>query len=203
MIIDISQEVLSCKVYPGDPAPSVTKLCSIKRGDSYNLSAFSMCLHNGTHVDVPAHFLKEGNTIDQVGLDAFVGPCYVAKTNGNLTANGAMSIIDKAKKIGAPERILLAGDLVVTADAARIFANSRIKLIGNEGQSVGPENEPMEVHKILLEAGVVLLEGVVLDDVNEGKYFLSAAPLNIAGGEGAPCRAYLIDEDIKKYYSCE
>ncbi|MBR4879284.1 MAG: cyclase, partial [Clostridia bacterium] len=65
--------------------------------------------------------------------------------------------------------------------------------IGNEGVSVGPENAPMAVHKILLSQGITLLEGILLDGVSEGKYFLSAAPLNLKGSDGSPCRAYLIE----------
>ena len=65
-------------------------------------------------------------------------------------------------------------------------------LLGNESQTVGPENAPMEVHLILLGAQVVLLEGIVLTDVAEGVYFLSAAPLHLGGCDGAPCRAYLM-----------
>ena len=95
------------------------------------------------------------------------------------------------KAQGAP-RILIAGDATVTAEAARVFAEAGICLLGNEGQTVGPENAPMQVHKILLGAGMALLEGIVLTDVPEGAYFLSAAPLNLAGADGAPCRAYLI-----------
>ena len=192
MIIDISQEVLSCKVFPGDPVPTVECIQSIEQGDSCNLTAFSMCSHNGTHVDAPLHFIENGKTIGEVGLDPFVGDCYVACFEGNITAEDAASIIDKAEKAKAGSRIVIAGKATVTADAARLFARSGIKLIGNESQTVGPEDSPKEVHLILLGAGIVLLEGIVLTGVPEGKYFLSAAPLNLSGCEGAPCRAYLI-----------
>ena len=192
MIIDISQEILSCKVYPGDPTPKVEVLCDMEKGDIYNLTAFSMCSHNGTHVDAPAHFLKDGKTIDQISLEYFVGDCYVAHASGELSVVDVIRIMDAARKAGVRDRILLAGDVVVTAEAASAFAEAGIKLLGNESQSVGPEDAPMEVHKILLEAGVVLLEGIVLKEVEEGKYFLNAAPLNVKGCEGMACRAYLI-----------
>lgn len=192
-IIDISQGVLSCQVYPGDPVPQGEKIKSMENGESYNLSQFSMCAHNGTHVDAPSHFLRHGKNIDQLPLENFVGDCYVTYHQGDVTADDARMVLQKAAEIGAPDRILIAGDATVTAEAARVFAGSRIRLIGNESQSVGPKEAPMEVHRILLETGIVLLEGVVLKNVVPGKYFLSAMPLNLAGFEGAPCRAYLIE----------
>ena len=193
MIIDISQEVFSCKVFPGDPAPAMNRMQSIEQGDICNLTAFSMCAHNGTHVDAPFHFINDGDTVDKVELDYFVGDCYVARCQGNVTAADAADIMSRARAAGASSRILIAGKAAVTAEAARVFAQSNIKLLGNESQTVGPEDAPMEVHLILLGAGIVLLEGIVLTDVNEGKYFLNAAPLNLGGCDGAPCRAYLLN----------
>ena len=70
-IHDISQEVFSCCVYPGDPAPERMVSDSMEKGDLYNLTAFSMCAHNGTHIDAPFHFLKDGKTIDAINLEAF------------------------------------------------------------------------------------------------------------------------------------
>lgn len=192
MIIDISQEVFSCKVFPGDPSPAMERIQSMEQGNVCNLTRFSMCAHNGTHVDAPCHFIHNGDTIEKIGMDSFVGDCYVARQEGNITATDAASIMERAKAAGASERILIAGKATVTADAARVFAQSNIKLIGNESQTVGPEDAPMEVHLILLGVGIVLLEGIVLTDVPEGKYLLSAAPLNLAGCEGAPCRAFLM-----------
>ena len=191
MVYDISQEVLSCKVYPGDPVPCIKRESSISEGAICNLTSFSMCAHNGTHVDAPFHFINEGKTIEQIELDAFVGDCYVVHHNGDVMAEDVKRILEKAKNAEAGERILIAGNATVTAEAAREFVNARIKLIGNESQTVGPENAPMEVHMILLGAEVVLLEGIVLTNVPEGKYFLCAAPLNLAGCDGAPCRAVL------------
>ena len=188
-IYDISQEVFSCTVYPGDPRPEKRMLCSTAAGDVYNLTAFSMCAHNGTHIDAPFHFLPEGKTVERLPLDVFVGDCFVARYQGDVTAEDARTILVKA---AGAERILIAGDVTVTEEAAQVFARSGIKLLGNEGQSVGPADAPMAVHKILLSREIVLLEGILLSDVPEGCYFLSAVPLNLAGADGAPCRAYLI-----------
>ena len=184
MLIDISQELFSCCVFPGDPAPEMQRILSTEKGDVCNLTAFSMCAHNGTHIDAPFHFLSDGKTV--------VGDCYVARHSGDVTAEDASDILVKARKAGGEKRILIAGDAVVTAAAARVFADAGILLLGNESQTVGPEDAPKEVHLILLSAETVLLEGIVLKNVTEGRYFLSAAPLNLGGCDGAPCRAYLI-----------
>ena len=192
-ICDISQEVFSCAVYPGDPRPQRQVLCSMEAGDLYSLTAFSMCAHNGTHIDAPAHFIKDGKTITDLDPAAFLGDCYVARHEGDVTDADACAILKKAAAVNAPQRILIAGKATVTEAAARIFAEAGILLLGNESQTVGPEIAPMAVHLILLGADVVLLEGVVLSHVPEGKYFLTAAPLHLGGCEGAPCRAMLID----------
>lgn len=194
-IYDISQEVFNCKVYPGDPAPKKEVLNSIQDGDLYNLTAFSMCAHNGTHIDAPFHFIKNGKTVDEIDLEAFVGMAYVAEHNGVVTYDDAIKIIKKAKclSLEAAKRILLKGDVEVSLEAATAFADSDILLLGNESQTVGPKDAPMAVHLMLLGAGVILLEGIRLEKVPEGVYFLNAAPLNLSGSDGSPCRAILID----------
>ena len=191
VIYDISQEVFSCAVYPGDPGPERRILSDMGAGELYNLTAFSMCAHNGTHVDAPFHFLNHGKTVDQMDLATFVGDCYVARHQGDVTGDDAREILQRAA--GVP-RILIGGPVTVTREAAEVFAASDIRLLGNEGQTVGPEDAPMQVHLLLLGRGIALLEGVKLDGVKEGRYFLSAAPLNLRGADGAPCRAYLIGE---------
>ena len=193
-IIDISQEVLSCKVYEGDPAPEGKRIIDMADGGVYNLSVLSICAHSGTHVDAPLHFLKDGKSIDQISLEYFVGECFVAEHNGDILSTDAREIISKAQNVSAEKRILIKGNATVTEEAARMFAEADILLLGNESQSVGPENAPMAVHKILLSKNIVLLEGIVLDKAEEGRYILNCAPLNIQGFEGSPCRAILIEE---------
>lgn len=197
-IYDISQEVFGCQVYPGDPTPKKRVISSMEKGDLYNLTAFSMCAHNGTHIDAPFHFIKDGKTVDSVSLNTFIGMAYVAEYNGIVSADDATEILEKAKKQNseAAKRILIKGDAEVSAEAAKVFAESNILLLGNESQTVGPENAPMEVHLILLGAGTVLLEGIRLAKVSEGVYFLNAAPLNLSGADGSPCRAILIAAEI-------
>ena len=195
-IYDISQEVFGCETYPGDPAPEKEVLSSMENGDLYNLTAFRMCAHNGTHIDAPYHFLKDGKTVDALDLEPFVGEAYVAEHDGIVTGRDAADIIRKAKEKNteAAKRILIKGNAEVSADAAKTFASSGMLLLGNESQTVGPESEPKEVHVTLLSAGVILLEGIRLAAVPEGVYFLNAAPLNLSGSDGSPCRAILITD---------
>lgn len=194
-IYDISQKVFSCEVYPGDPEPEKKVLKSMQKGEVCNLTAFSMCAHNGTHIDAPFHFIKDGKTIDEICLESFVGVAYVAEHHGIVTGNDATEIIEKAKKQNseASKRILIKGDAEVSLEAAKVFASSDILLLGNESQTVGPQEASMAVHLALLGANIILLEGIRLEEVTEGVYFLNAAPLNLSGADGSPCRAVLID----------
>ncbi|MBE6692050.1 MAG: cyclase [Ruminococcaceae bacterium] len=196
-IYDISQEIFGCEVYPNDPAPEKKQINSMSNGDLYNLTAFSMCAHNGTHIDAPLHFLENGNPVDKIPLEKTIGYCYVAQCNGDINAETARAILNKAVSSNpdSAKRILIKGDAVITEESANVFAQEGIYLIATESQSVGPINSPMAVHKILLQKDILLLEGVRLAAVPEGTYFLNAAPLNLGGCEGAPCRAVLVDLD--------
>ena len=192
-IYDISQEVFSCVVFGKDPAPKKTVLASIKDGSPYNLIEFSMCAHNGTHIDAPSHFIEDGKTIEQLSPDRLVGYAYVAEHTGNVTEEDIKRILARARMEGAAERILIKGKAALTLEAAKVLSREGVYLFGNESQTVGPENAPMAVHLELLSKSIALLEGVRLNAVSEGVYFLSAAPLNLAGADGSPCRAVLID----------
>ena len=194
-IYDISQEVFNCAVYPGDPQPIREVKLKISEGAICNLTVFEMCAHNGTHVDAPYHFLDGEETIDRVPLDKFIGYAYVAEHDGDITAEVAERILKDAKTAGecAAERILVKGNAVMTKEGAEVFAKAGIKLFGNESQTVGPLDAPMEVHLVMLGAKIVLLEGIRLAEVPVGVYLLNAAPINLGGSDGAPCRAVLMD----------
>ena len=211
-IYDISQEVFSCTVFPGDPQPKREVMMKIAEGAVCNLTALSMCAHNGTHVDAPYHFIDDGKTIEQVDMERFIGWAFVADHEGEVSAEDACAILQKARVAGgakvnsvsgnglsgavqeeASKRILIKGKSVVTLEAAEVFAEAGVLLLGNESQTVGPEDAPMQVHLTLLGAQVVLLEGVRLESVPEGVYLLHAAPINLGGADGAPCRATLME----------
>lgn len=192
-VYDISQEVFASEIYPGDPIPERHAICDMNAGDLYNATFFSMCAHNGTHIDAPRHFLRDGETVDEIPLEKTVGWCYVVEHEGEVDAEDAHAILTCAARYctEASKKILIKGNAVVTAEAAEVLASAGCHLIGNESQSVGPVDAPMKVHLILLGAGVVLLEGIRLGEVEQGVYWLHAAPLNLGGTEGAPCRATL------------
>ena len=193
-IYDISQELFGSEVFPGDEAPLRRVVGSIKDGNICNLTALSMCAHNGTHVDAPFHFYREGKTIDQLNLEKLVGKCYVIFVEGPISESKAESIVETAKAVDpeAWKRILIGGDAYVTVEAAKVFVRERIVLLGNESQTVGPMEAPAAVHYELLGAEVVLLEGIRLKGVEEGVYWLNAAPINLGQADGAPCRAIIV-----------
>ena len=103
-IYDISQEVFQCAIFPGDEAPERRVVETIDGGSICNLTVFSMCAHNGTHVDAPYHFYNEGKTIDQLDLERVVGECFVTFCEGLVTAAKAKEILNNAKRINEEER---------------------------------------------------------------------------------------------------
>lgn len=193
MLYDISQPVFECDIFPGDPKPERKIICGIENGDLYNLTEFSMCAHNGTHVDAPLHFIRDGKGIGEICLNKFIGKAYVISHEGEVTAQDAAEILDAAAAGGAPKRILIKGRAVVSLEAAKVFAAAGVDLIGNESQTVGPEESPMAVHLVLLDAEAVLLEGIRLEHIPDGAYLLNCAPLNLGIADGAPCRATLME----------
>ena len=194
-IYDISQELLSSAVYDGDPIPTTQLVKSMDGGELYNLTALSMCVHNGTHIDAPRHFINNGKDVSAIPLDRFVGMAYIVTCGGDIDTATARQILNRVNEINpnSVHRILFKGDCALTLDAAHILADSGVVLVGTESQSVGPVDSPMAVHLALLSRDIVLLEGLRLSAVPDGVYLLAAQPINIAGADGSPTRAILID----------
>lgn len=182
-VYDISQELFSCCVFPGDPAPSYIKLAEMDDGAPYNLSEISLCTHNGTHIDAPRHYIRDGATVDELGIAQFVGMCSVVELNG----------APNALIRGRHRKLLFKGDAALTESLANALVDAGVELVGVEPQTVGSGATIDAVHRILLSHGVVIVEGLRLRSVPPGDYLLSAAPLNLRGLEGAPCRAVLVD----------
>lgn len=187
-VYDISQEVFSCCVYPGDPEPKGEKVLTIASGAAVNVTALSMCAHNGTHVDAPYHFLEDGKKIDEIPLEKLVGEALVVSCEGAPDTEWLEDILKTA-----PKKLLFKGNTVITMEAAKLCNQYQMELLGIESQSFGPDDAPAPVHLELLSKEVVLLEGIRLTHVPEGKYILHAAPINLGGADGAPCRATLLE----------
>ena len=186
-IYDISQELFSGRVYPGDPSPTYKRELKLSEGAPCNLTSLQMGVHNATHLDAPYHFYEEGKTIDNIELNRCIGPCSVIRLS-DYTMDELKIVLKSSQK-----RVLIKGSGDVTLELAKLFNEYNIILVGVEGQSVGPSESPIPVHLELLGKNVVLLEGIVLQNVVEGEYILFAAPLKLGGSDGAPCRAVLLD----------
>ena len=187
-IYDISQELFSSRLFPGDAAPTVERISQIKKGDICTVTTMHISAHHGTHVDAPCHFIEDGKTIDQLELSKFVGEAKVVTVSGVLTAADVDALL-----VNLPKKLLLRGDVELSTDAATAFVRHGVELIGIESPSIAPVADPQPVHMILLGAGVIALEGLNLQDVPDGDYFLSALPLKLAGSDGSPCRAVLFE----------
>lgn len=191
-ILDISRELFSSPVYPGDPAPSFEQVRRIEEGDNCNLSAFYSGSHSATHLDAPLHFVAGGETIDRFPLDRFYGPCTVVEAEGILSAKDVARLLPHAR-----EKLLFKGNgkAFLSAEAGRALAEAGVTLVGTDAQSVAPYGDETAPHRALLRSGILLLEGLDLSRVEPGEYTLAAFPLFVRGLEAALTRAVLITGD--------
>ena len=192
--IDISKDVMTCEVYPGDPTPTLEQVKTIGYENEYNLSTINMCLHNGTHMDAPLHFLPNGNDITEYPPEVFIGPCVVVEVP-EIIITGAF--VEEYFPRNA-KRILVksGGKAVFHESAASAIAQMGYYLVGTDGMTVEPEGSDGRTHRMFLMDNIALLENLDLSNVKKGDYFLSAAPIKIKGAEAAPVRAFLVSDFI-------
>lgn len=172
------------------------------KGDEVCMSSIEMVVHDGTHIDAPRHYVEGGARIDELPLNRFMGNAQV------IWAEQPVITEEVLKKAGITEKMVLVktpfsvnirenrpgSASYFTAEAARYLAEKGIELAGIDSFSVDKEKDQGKMaHKILLKAGVLLLEGICLEDVRPGIYRLICFPLYIRNSEAAPCRAVLID----------
>lgn len=193
-IIDISRDVMTAEVFEGDPVPKLERVRKIDENSEYNLSKISMCLHNGTHMDAPLHFLPDGNDICTIPPDAFFGPCVVVEVPPILITG---SYVEEYFPRNA-KRILIksGGKAFLHESAASELAYMGYYLVGTDALTVEPEDSDGRSHRMLMVDNIAVLENLDLDSVSPGDYFLSAAPIKISGAEAAPVRAILISDYI-------
>jgi arylformamidase len=189
--------------YPGDPPFELVPTHRLADGQRYNATRFSMGAHVGTHVDAPSHFLEGGATLDQLAFEILIGKARVVEVTARervdrshleaLDLRDHIRVLLKTRMSGQMHRPPVQEDHVyLTVDAARHLVHAGIKLVGIDYLSVdrcGSADYPS--HHALLEAGVVIVEGLDLSEVAEGEYDMTCLPLRIAGGEAAPARVIL------------
>lgn len=201
--IDISAPLRAgMTVWPGDAAVAVECAQSLERGDAYNLTRLAMSAHTGTHLDAPRHFLRGGAGIEAMPVEAMTGPARVVRVQGE-----AVRAADVPDDLGPGARVLFrtrnsdrdlfAGTffkdyVFLSREAAEKLARAGALLVGIDALSVsGFHEDPAETHRLLLGAGVWILEGIRLRGVEPGEYELVCLPLRIEGADGAPARALI------------
>ena len=188
-LIDVSRVLENISKQPGDLSPRMRLAHSMDRGEDYNLTELTMCVHNGTHVDAPLHFIRDGRDVAGCQPGLFVGECVVRAYADILTAEDVYALPADCC------RLLIKGDVTVSVEAAKAIVERGIIMVGIERNAIGVPGDPVPVHTILLGAEVGVLEGLDLSGAPEGEAFLMAQPLKLAGCEGAPCRALLMVRD--------
>ena len=190
--------------YAGEPGPRLEYLKQIARGDSANVTALSLGSHTGTHVDAPSHFLDGKPAVEAMSLEVLVGSAQVIELvdQRHITATD----LEAAAIPSGTGRLLVKTpnsrfwnddefhtDFVgLTGDAARWLVERGFVLVGIDYLSIEQFRSPThEVHKVLLEEGVVIVEGLDLRNVPAGAYMMTCAPLKVVGAEGAPARVFL------------
>jgi arylformamidase len=193
-------------VWPGHSPFRLEQTNSIAAGGHTNTSRLEMSCHMGTHVDAPNHFLNNGRTIESLPLSTLSGRAYVLHLpNVDLIT---ADILERSEIPPRTRRILFKtrnseywakGEsefqsefVALSEDAARYLVNRGVKLVGVDYLSVAPYQNSRPTHEILLGAGVVIVEGLDLSAVTQGRYTLYCLPLKIVGSDGAPTRAILI-----------
>ncbi|HSB02802.1 MAG TPA: cyclase family protein [Anaerolineales bacterium] len=207
-IYDISVTISpNLPTWPGDPRPELELYESIDKGAVYNATRIRSGVHLGTHVDAPRHFINDGRTVEQLPLEVLTGPCYVTQLPDGVEAITA-EVLERTEITSEMKRILFGTrnshlwareeakfqtDFVgVTEDGAEWLVERGVQLVGVDYLSVAPYSDPVPTHLVFLKAGVVVVEGLNLSNVMRGFYDLYCLPLKIAGCDGAPARAILI-----------
>ncbi len=185
-------------VYPGDPVPSSI----LEDHGEYRLSRISLGTHSGTHIDAPAHFLKDGLTVDAIPLGSLIGRCRV------LDLRGAGTTIVREHldgKIDGVERVLLKTSFSgmtsfredypsVDISGAAAIGQAGLRCIGTDAPSIESFGGDGSVHRRILGRGCCIIELLDLSGVEAGDYQMIALPLRLAGLDGSPARVVLMED---------
>ncbi len=206
-IIDLSPTIApELPVWPGDPETRLIRIASLDAGDEFTLSELIMSVHAGTHVDAPAHYVRAGIGAHALPLNILVGEALVVDVEdvGHITAEtlSAMNIPLSATRLlfrtqnsarGLMNAPKFHTDFVaITPSGAKWLVNRGVKLVGMDYYSIAPWENLVAPHQILLQAGVIIVEGLNLISVQPGPYQFVCLPLKLKDAEAAPARAILI-----------
>lgn len=204
MIYDITRPLYEgMPVWPGDPEVRLDPLSSVSAGEAFTLSRLTLGTHTGTHLDAPRHVLAEGKGVDELPLGALIGHAAVIDISPCAPALGVTCLARKVPK--GCERLLLKGPgglppFWLTEEAARWLAQQGMLLVGTDQPSLDPlELGVGPAHRILLSAGIILVENLALESVSPGEYDLFCLPLKLCGGDGAPVRAVLLPPQVGRW----
>lgn len=203
-LYDISP-VLSPRVavFPGDTPFSRRTALDIGRGDPITLSATTATLHLGAHADAPAHYHRDGATIDRQPLDLYVGPCCLLRVAVARGRTVAVADVADRMPVGTDRLVLATGTFpdpdrwvadFATLEPALVewLGDRGVRLVVVDTPSVDrPDSKDLPAHAACFRRGIAIIEGVVLDGVPEGSYELIALPLRIEGADASPVRAVL------------
>jgi arylformamidase len=205
-IFDVSLPIITGGLtFPGDPVIQISPAQSIALGDPANVSAIAFSSHTGTHIDAPRHFLPSGSAVDAIPLEHLVGPAVVLDFPEAVTTISAAEL--RSQDLLGVQRVLLrtgnsrllfnqrfTPDYVSLApDGAEYLLAQGVNLVGIDYLSIeGFGSKDYPVHRMLLQRGVVIVEGLDLSEVPAGHYQLICLPLRLTGLDGAPARVILI-----------
>lgn len=192
--------------WPGDPSVEIERVSKIEEGSNANVSRVNMGVHTGTHVDAPYHFLQDGISVDKLDLSLLAGRAYVLHLPDVDVINAA--VLDAAQIPPRTRRVLFktrnsdywAGGVAdfqtdfvgLSEDGADYLVRRGVKLVGIDYLSIAPFKQSRPTHEKLLSGGVVIVEGLNLSEVSQGRYTIYCLPLKLENCDGSPARAILI-----------
>lgn len=192
-------------VWPGDPAVQLERVEAIASGANANVSRLACGVHTGTHVDAPLHFIDGAAPIESLPLKLLTGRAYVvnlpsAKVIDEATLKAAglpprtrrVLFRTRNSELWAKEKAFQTDFVAVDASGARWLVKKGVQVVGIDYLSVAPYGQSKETHRTLLEAGVIVIEGLDLSRVTQGRYSLYCLPLKLMGSDGAPARVILV-----------
>ena len=209
MIYDLTLTIRNeMAVWPGDPQVHLERISKIEEGSNANVSRMDLSVHTGTHLDAPVHFIPGAKSIETLPLELLMGPAQVVQLPDQVDLITAREV-EQAGILPGVVRVLFktrnsyywqtenlpfqTGFVAVSADGAEALVRMGIRLVGIDYLSIAPFKNSRPTHEVLLKNGIVIAEGLNLNQVQPGMYTLICLPLKLGGSDGSPARVVLVD----------